>query len=75
MSEIKTGHKQTEVGVIPEDWEVDSIGNTFNIVTMQQGDSDREIEGEWLSSEQRNSLAVAYLTERIKSLFILGSYF
>ena len=24
--EVKPGYKQTEVGVIPEDWEVDTLG-------------------------------------------------
>lgn len=27
MSEIKQGYKQTDIGVIPEDWEVEPIGN------------------------------------------------
>ena len=29
--ELKPGYKQTEVGVIPEDWEVDAIGDAFDI--------------------------------------------
>ena len=29
--ELKPGYKQTEVGVIPEDWEVASIGQAFDI--------------------------------------------
>ncbi len=27
---LEKGYKQTEVGIIPEDWEVDTIGNVFN---------------------------------------------
>jgi len=29
--EVKPGYKQTEVGVIPEDWEVENISNSFEI--------------------------------------------
>ena len=29
--ELKTGYKQTEVGVIPSDWEVKSIGTVCQI--------------------------------------------
>ena len=30
--EIKTGYKQTEVGVIPEDWEVKKLGEFLNVI-------------------------------------------
>lgn len=30
--ELKRGYKQTEVGVIPEDWEIRSIGQVFRLV-------------------------------------------
>jgi type I restriction enzyme S subunit len=30
--EVKPGYKQTEVGVIPEDWEVRSIGQMFRLI-------------------------------------------
>ena len=30
--EVKPGYKQTEVGVIPEDWEVSCVGNSFRRV-------------------------------------------
>ncbi len=29
MSEVKAGYKQTEVGVIPEDWAVETLGDIF----------------------------------------------
>ncbi|MGA3208774.1 MAG: restriction endonuclease subunit S [Syntrophales bacterium] len=29
--EVKPGYKQTEVGVIPEDWEIEAIGDVFDI--------------------------------------------
>ena len=32
--DVKPGYKQTEVGVIPEDWEVKNLGN---VVTLQRG--------------------------------------
>jgi len=38
--EVKEGYKKTDIGVIPEDWELDSIGNLFNI--LAGGDVDRE---------------------------------
>lgn len=34
MQEIKPGYKQTEVGVIPEDWRLDSLGH---VLTLQRG--------------------------------------
>lgn len=30
--EVKTGYKQTDVGVIPEDWEIRTIGQIFSLV-------------------------------------------
>ena len=27
--ELKPGHKQSEVGVIPEDWKVEAFGNLY----------------------------------------------
>ena len=33
MNNIPKGYKQTEVGVIPEDWEVDKIKNLAHITT------------------------------------------
>ena len=29
MAEIKQGYKQTDIGMIPEDWKVETIGNLF----------------------------------------------
>lgn len=31
VNQVPQGYKQTEVGVIPEDWEVGSVGNSFNV--------------------------------------------
>jgi hypothetical protein len=31
--EVRTGYKQTEVGVIPEDWEVCEVGKKGDVVT------------------------------------------
>ena len=33
MSEVRPGYKQTEVGVIPEGWEVRKLGKIAEIVT------------------------------------------
>jgi type I restriction enzyme S subunit len=40
--ELKPGYKQTEVGVIPEDWEVKSLGALFEITS-----SKRVFQSEW----------------------------
>jgi type I restriction enzyme, S subunit len=29
--EVKPGYKQTEVGLIPEDWEVKCVGESFDV--------------------------------------------
>ena len=38
--ELKPGYKQTEVGVIPKDWDVSTVGNLFRITAG--GDVDRK---------------------------------
>ncbi|MBZ4194750.1 MAG: restriction endonuclease subunit S [Candidatus Contendobacter sp.] len=42
---MKSGYKQTEVGVIPEDWEVDSIVNLAAITTGDKNTQDRIDDG------------------------------
>ena len=39
--EIKTGHKQTEVGIIPEDWGVSTIGSEFSIQLGKMLDAEK----------------------------------
>ncbi|WP_312975456.1 restriction endonuclease subunit S [Stutzerimonas nitrititolerans] len=43
--EIRPGYKQTEVGVIPEDWSVDYIGNIAHITTGGRNTQDRIEDG------------------------------
>ena len=38
--EIKSGYKQTEVGVIPEDWDVDIVKNIASITTGSKNTPD-----------------------------------
>lgn len=40
--EVKPGYKQTEVGVIPEDWEVKRLGDLFDVTS-----SKRVFQSEW----------------------------
>lgn len=42
---IPAGYKWTEVGVIPEDWSVDSIGNLLSITTGKKNTQDRVDDG------------------------------
>ena len=42
---IPEGYKQTEVGIIPEDWEIDSIGNLVSITTGNKNTQDRVNDG------------------------------
>jgi type I restriction enzyme S subunit len=44
---IKTGYKQTEIGVIPEDWEVSPIGNVCEIVTGNKNTQDKIEDGQY----------------------------
>jgi type I restriction enzyme S subunit len=39
----KPGYKQTEVGVIPEDWEVTTVGNEFSIQLGKMLDSEKNV--------------------------------
>ncbi len=44
---IKPGYKQTEVGVIPEDWEIDCIENLAIITTGNKNTQDRKNDGNY----------------------------
>ena len=41
MKGIPAGYKQTEVGVIPEDWEVSSVGDEFSIQLGKMLDAEK----------------------------------
>lgn len=41
--ELKPGYKQTEVGVIPEDWSVTTVGHEFSIQLGKMLDSERNV--------------------------------
>lgn len=51
--ELKPGYKQTEVGVIPEDWDVTTVGNEFSIQL-----------GKMLDSEKNAGMSKPYLGNR-----------
>jgi type I restriction enzyme, S subunit len=40
-SQVPEGYKQTEVGVIPEDWEVSTVGNEFSIQLGKMLDAEK----------------------------------
>jgi len=42
---IRPGYKQTEIGVIPEDWKIDYIGNHCSITTGKRNTQDSEVNG------------------------------
>ena len=46
-AELKPGYKQTEVGVIPEDWEIDYIENLAYITTGGRNTQDRVADGQY----------------------------
>ena len=41
MEVVPVGYKQTEEGVIPEDWDVDKIGKLISITTGNKNTQDR----------------------------------
>lgn len=41
--ELKPGYKQTEVGVIPEDWSLTTVGNEFSIQLGKMLDSEKNV--------------------------------
>ena len=45
--EVKKGYKQTEVGVIPEDWEIDKIRNLTSITTGAKNTQDKVGDGDY----------------------------
>lgn len=45
MEEIKQGYKQTDIGVIPEDWEVKPIGEVLKITTGNRNTQDKKDDG------------------------------
>ena len=46
-SPLPQGYKQTEVGVIPEDWELDHVENIAHITTGNKNTQDRIEEGQY----------------------------
>lgn len=46
-AEIPEGYKQTEVGVIPEDWEIDKIRNLTSITTGAKNTQDKVDNGDY----------------------------
>ena len=44
---IKQGYKQTELGLIPDDWDVDKIQNHANITTGAKNTQDRIVDGKF----------------------------
>ena len=45
--EVKPGYKQTEVGIIPEDWDLDYIENLSHITTGGRNTQDRVNDGQY----------------------------
>jgi len=45
--EVRLGYKRTEVGVIPEDWNLDSIENVAHITTGSKNTQDRVEDGQY----------------------------
>lgn len=45
--ELKKGYKQTDVGVIPEDWEIDKIRNLASITTGAKNTQDKVNDGDY----------------------------
>ena len=45
--ELRAGYKQTEAGVVPDDWDVDSIVNLASITTGDKNTQDRIADGEY----------------------------
>ena len=41
--EVKPGYKQTEVGVIPEDWDITTVGKEFSIQLGKMLDSEKNV--------------------------------
>lgn len=47
MSKIAEGYKQTEVGVIPREWDLDEIQNLADITTGAKNTQDRILDGDY----------------------------
>ena len=45
--EVRPGYKQTEVGIIPEEWAIDYIENLAQITTGSRNTQDRIEDGEY----------------------------
>ena len=43
MNEIPSGYKQTEVGVIPDDWEITTVGDEFSVQLGKMLDSEKNV--------------------------------
>jgi len=47
MTQIKKGYKQTDIGIIPEDWEVVQVGDMLNVTTGAKNTQDKKDDGEY----------------------------
>lgn len=47
MSHIQLGYKQTDNGLIPEDWEIKTVGEVANITTGNKNTQDKTDEGQY----------------------------
>ena len=45
MEEIKQGYKQTDIGVIPEDWDIRPIGEVLKVTTGNKNTQDKKDDG------------------------------
>lgn len=41
--DVKSGYKQTEVGVIPEEWEIATVGDQFSIQLGKMLDAEKNV--------------------------------
>jgi len=73
MSTIKDGYKETEIGVIPEEWEVVKVGDILNVQTGKMNAQDQVENGKYpfftRSVDVQTIDTFAYDTE---ALFIAG---
>ena len=55
MSAIPAGYKQTEVGVIPEDWEVKPLGETCELDDWIYRSASKYVKTQWHSCRARSA--------------------
>ena len=73
MTEIKEGYKETEIGVVPEEWDVVKVGDILNVQTGKMNAQDQVENGKYpFFTRSVNVQTIDTFAYDTEALFIAG---